>query len=96
MEMVTRGSNKAVDDTESSVKELIEAITVGKVELVRNYANYLDVGYVDNESIMWSTLMYYPTPEMPKKVMSEYTYWYTYQDLFTAVLDKLADYLRTI
>ena len=44
MEMVTRGSNKAVDDTESSVKELIEAITVGKIQLVRNYANYLDEG----------------------------------------------------
>ena len=56
----------------------------------------MDVGYVDNESIMWSTLMYYPSPEMPKKVMSEYTYWYTYQDLYTAVLDRLADCLRTV
>ena len=78
MERMTRGSNKAVDDTESSVRELIEAIAGGKGDLVRNYANYLDVGYVDSESIMWCTLMYYPSPEMPKKMMSDYTYWYTY------------------
>ena len=71
MERMTRGSNKAVDDTESSVRELIEAIAGGKCDLVKNYAHYLDVGYVDGESIMWCALMYYPSPEMPKKMMSE-------------------------
>ena len=57
MEIMKQGSN-SLNDTESTVKELIEAITVGKVELVRNYASYMDVGYANNESIMWSTLMY--------------------------------------
>ena len=51
---------------------------------------------VNGESIMWCALMYYPSQEMPKKTMSEYKYLYTYQDLLIAVLDKLADLLRTI
>ena len=59
-------------------------------------ATWMDIGYVNCESTMWATLMYYPSPEMPMKKMSEFTYWYTYQDLYMSVLDRLTDCLQTI
>ena len=81
MEMMKQGSISTINDTEGAVEEMVEQINGGKVELIQNYASYIDMGYVDCESDMWSTLIYYPSPEMPKKSMSEYTYWYTFMDL---------------
>ena len=45
---------------------------------------------------MWATLMYFPSPEMPMKKMSKFTYWYTYQDLYLSELDRLTDCLQTM
>ena len=59
--MMKQGSIDTISDTENTVKELIESITVGKVELIQNYASYMDIGYVNCESTMWATLMYYPS-----------------------------------
>ena len=91
-----QGSISAINDTEVTVEEMVEQITIGKVELMQNYASYLDVGYIDCESDMWSTLIYYPSPEMPKKSMSEHTYWYIFMDLYMVVLDRLTDCLQTV
>ena len=96
MEEMKQGRISTINDTEGTVEEMVEQITIGKVELMQNYASYLDVGYIDCESDMWSTLIYYPSPEMPKKSMSEYTYWYTFMDLYMAVLDRLTDCLQTV
>ena len=96
MEMMKQGSVSAINDTEGTVEEMVEQITGGKGEFIQKYASYIDIGYVDCESDMWSTLMYYPSPEMPKKNMSEYVYWYTYMDLYMAVLDRLTDCLQTV
>ena len=71
MEMMKQESISTIDDTESTVERMVEQITGGKVELIQNYASYIDMGYVDCESDMWSTLIYYPSPEMPKRNMSE-------------------------
>ena len=71
MKMMKQESINTIDDTEKAVEELMERIAGDKLELMQYY---LDIGYVDCESEMWCTLLYYPAPEMPKKNLTEYTY----------------------
>ena len=75
MEAMTLDKNSVIEETERTVEKMVEEITVEKVELAQKYATYIDVGYEDCESDVWSTLLYYPSPEMPKRSMSEYTHW---------------------
>ena len=96
MEMMKQGIIDTISDTENTVEELVGSITAGKLEVLQYYANHIDMGYINCESTNWAALMYYPSPVMPMKKMSRVTYWYTYQDLYMSVLDRLTDCLQTI
>ena len=96
MEAMTLDKNSVIEETERTVEKMVEEITVGKVELAQKYATYIDVGHIDCESDVWSTLLYYPSPEMPKRSMSEYTRWWTFMDLYMSALDRLTDCLKTV
>ena len=67
MEAMALNKNSVIEETEGTVAKMVEEITVGKVELVQKYATYIDVGHIDCESDVWSTILYYPSPEMPNK-----------------------------
>ena len=85
-----------IEETERTVEKMVEEIIAVKVDLVQKYASMIDVGHIDCESDVWSTLLYYPLPEMPKRSMSEYNHWWTFMDLYMAVLDKLTECLETV
>ena len=81
--------NSIIEDTEVTLEKLVKEITGEKVEMAQKYADYIDVGYEDCETDAWNILLYYPSPTMPKRSMSNYLYWWIYSDLYEAVLDKL-------
>ena len=85
-----------ISHSESRVEELLSSITANQLEVLEFCADYIDTGHVNCDSNHLAMLMYYPSPVMPVKKMSRFTYWYIYQDLYMSALDRLADCLQTI
>ena len=81
--------NSIIKDTETTLEKMVKEITVEKVEMAQNYATAVDVGYEDFETDAWCRMLYLPSPIMPKRRLSKYLHWWTFMDLYEAVLDKL-------
>ena len=47
-------------------------------------------------STSWAMLIYFPNPEVPKGMMSEFSRWYVQQNLYTDALFKLENYLNIL
>ena len=76
MELTRQAIIDMVSHSENRIKKILSNLNANYTKTLELCAYYMDVGMTNCYSTSWAMLIYYPTPELPMIVMSEFTRWY--------------------
>ena len=93
MEATRQAIMKMVSSSEDRIKESFSNLQPDYTTTLERCAYYIDVGMTNCVSTSLAMLIYYPNPELPEGLTSEFSKWYVQQNIYTDALIKLEKYL---
>ena len=96
MEVTRQAIIDMVSNSENRIKKIFSNLKANYTKTLERCAYYMDVGMTNCFSTSWAMLIYFPNPEVPKGMMSEFSRWYVQQNLYTDALIKLENYLNIL
>ena len=96
MEVTRQAITNMVSNSESRIKKIFSNLKANYTKTLEHCAYYMDIGMTNCFSTSWAMLIYFPNPEVPEGMTSEFSRWYVQQNLYTDALIKLEKYLNIL